>query len=210
MADKLVTRALNSVARLETSVAGALRVARRGQTPATEIDLCPVIRVAAEVVGGTMASIPATMDLHLPLGGLPVRGDAGALQQLFSNLLFNAAQALRPGGMTRVVATEAGGFADVAIVDTGTGMSANDLAQLENTVLLDEAERHRLGVADCSANRGNARRNVVDRERAWYGNDGARPPSDGNDAFSACERTDPGNGGGRMSEKRATDCDSAR
>jgi signal transduction histidine kinase len=131
VATTLINRALNSVSRLETSVAGALRVARRGQAPATEVDLCTTIRAAADVVSGTMSSIPATMELQLPSHAIRVRGDTAALQQLFANLLFNAAQALGSGGTTRVVIAEADGFAEVVIADTGAGIPADDVAKLE-------------------------------------------------------------------------------
>ena len=131
VAASLITRALNNVARLETSVAGALRVARRGQTPATQVDLCASIRAAADVVSGTMSSIPATMELELPADAIRLRGDAAALEQLFANMLFNAAQALRAGGTTRVVVAELDGFADVIITDTGSGISPANAAKLE-------------------------------------------------------------------------------
>lgn len=129
-AQGLIHRALNSVARLETSVAGALRVARRGQAPPTPTDLRAPIRAAAETVAGTLAAIPAALDVALPDEPMLVRGDASALEQLFANLLFNAAQALFPGGRASVSARVEDGAAIVTIADAGVGMSEADMARL--------------------------------------------------------------------------------
>lgn len=130
-ARSLVSRSLNSVARLEASVAGALRVARRGSSPMSAVDVGRTIRRAADRVEGTMAAIPATLELVFPSDPVVVRGDAPALEQLFANLLFNAAQALGPGGMTRVTIGEEPGGVRVTFADSGSGMAPQDLAALD-------------------------------------------------------------------------------
>ena len=147
VAKGLVGRALNGVTRLETSVAGALRVARRGQTPATTIDLAPVVLAAVDLVRGTMAAIPAELDVHLPTtSALTVRGDAAALQQLFANLLFNAAQSLEPGGRVRIDAAAAAGEVTVTIADNGIGISRENLARMERPFFSTKANGTGLGL----------------------------------------------------------------
>ena len=127
----LVTRVLNSVSRLETAVTGALHVARRGQAPLADVDLRLPIRAAADVVRGSLAALPATLELRLPPDPIGIRGDEAALQQLFANLLFNAAQAMSSGGVARVIANPFGDDAEVVITDTGRGISAANLTKLE-------------------------------------------------------------------------------
>jgi signal transduction histidine kinase len=131
VATALVTRVLNSVSRLETAVTGALRVARRGQTPFEDVDLRVPIRAAADTVRGTMAALSAHLELRLPPDPIRVRGDEAALQQLFANLLFNAAQAMSAGGVTRVFAESIGDEAHVVVADKGAGISATNMARLE-------------------------------------------------------------------------------
>jgi signal transduction histidine kinase len=145
-AQGLIHRALNSVARLEASVAGALRVARRGHAPFAMVDLRTPIREAAETVGGTLAAIPATLDAALPTEPILVRGDAQALEQLFANLLFNAAQALAPGGRARISAETNGAFVDVAVADTGVGISEADMARLATPFFSSKASGTGLGL----------------------------------------------------------------
>jgi signal transduction histidine kinase len=146
VAKGLVGRALNGVTRLETSVAGALRVARRGRTPATTIDLSAVLLAAVDLVRGTMAAIPAELDVRLPTSPLTVRGDAAALQQLFANLLFNAAQSLEPGGRVQIDAAEADGGVDVIIADDGVGISRENLARMERPFFSTKANGTGLGL----------------------------------------------------------------
>jgi signal transduction histidine kinase len=146
VATTLVTRVLNSVSRLETAVTGALRVARRGHAPLEDVDLRAPIRAAADTVRGTMAALSARLELQLPPDPIRIRGDETALQQLFANLLFNAAQAMSVGGMTCVVADAAGGEAHVVIADTGAGISAMNLARLETPFFSTKANGTGLGL----------------------------------------------------------------
>jgi len=131
VAKTLVDRLLNSTSRLDVAVTGALRVARRGRTQYEDVDLRVPIRAAADVVRGAVAALPADFELRLPPDPIPVRGDEASLQQLFSNLFFNAVQAMSSGGTMRLVAESRGDDALVTITDTGVGISAANLAKLE-------------------------------------------------------------------------------
>ncbi len=127
----LVARALGNVSRLESTVSGALRIARSGQATMSELDLRSVFEEVATTVGGAFATIPAR--LVLETGDVPalLHGDDGALQQLFANLLFNAAQALAPGGEARVAVLVTAEAVEVLIADTGSGITPDDLIRLE-------------------------------------------------------------------------------
>jgi two-component system, NtrC family, sensor histidine kinase HydH len=142
----LVTRALNSVARLEAAVTGALRVARRGQAPLKDVDLRAPIRAAADAVRGFMAALPAELELRLPSDPIRIRGDEPALQQLFANLLFNAAQAMRAGGVARVAAEFNENGVVIVIADDGVGISAAHLAKLETGFFSTKADGTGLGL----------------------------------------------------------------
>jgi two-component system, NtrC family, sensor kinase len=60
-----------------------------------------------------------------------VEGDAAALEQLFLNLLINAAQSLSPGGNARVSTLWRNGSIEVNVADDGVGMSARQLAEVQ-------------------------------------------------------------------------------
>src|ERR1043165_2794803 len=126
---------------------GALRVARRGHSPLVDTDLRLAIRAAADVVNGTMAALPARLDVILPDHPMMCRGDAAALEQLFSNLLFNSAQAMRPGGVAQIAARVVeNGMAEVTIADTGSGITKDDLAKIETPFFSTKANGTGLGL----------------------------------------------------------------
>jgi signal transduction histidine kinase len=127
---KLVERALGSVTRLEAVVTGALQVARAGKTPAAEVDISVPIRDAATAVTGMMSSIPAALEIQMSGEPLLVRGSSFGLQQVFANLLFNAAQALEPGGRVLVAGRSRAGIVEVLIADNGRGIGEEMLASL--------------------------------------------------------------------------------
>jgi signal transduction histidine kinase len=74
--------------------------------------------------GGTLQPL----DPDLP--AVFVRADAAALEQLFLNLLLNAAQALALGGTTTATLSRVDGHAEVSIRDTGRGIEAERLATI--------------------------------------------------------------------------------
>jgi signal transduction histidine kinase len=62
--------------------------------------------------------------------GLSLRGDDGALHQVFVNLLTNALQAMPGGGRLGVVARRDGGDLLVEVADTGVGIAPADLDRI--------------------------------------------------------------------------------
>ena len=143
---QLVERALGSVTRLETVVTGALQVARAGQTPAAEVDVSAPIRDAADAVTGAMSAIPATLEIEMSDEPLVVRGSAIGLQQVFANLLFNAAQALQPGGRVLVAGRSRAGMVEVLIADNGCGIGEETLASLSGPFVSSKPNGSGLGL----------------------------------------------------------------
>jgi signal transduction histidine kinase len=117
-------RALQEVARLDDSVTKALRVARTGSIEAESLDLRTAIRAAANAARPVFAERGATLRVHLGENVLPISGDAGALEDLFLNLLRNAAQALEAGGTAEVSAEVGEARVTVVVRDDGVGIPA--------------------------------------------------------------------------------------
>ncbi|MGD0483126.1 MAG: ATP-binding protein [Gemmatimonadales bacterium] len=131
----LVTRTLETVRRLDSTVTGALRVARSGQNPMVRLDLAPLLRRAMESAQPSFVASEATLEpLALESEPVEVDGDAGALEQLFLNLLLNAAQALDAGGRARVEVRSADDRIVVRICDNGPGVESSALEEV-GTVL---------------------------------------------------------------------------
>jgi signal transduction histidine kinase len=127
----VLTRVLNNVARLESLVSGALRMARPQGRDHVAVDLRLPMAAAEELVAGAFAAVPATLRVCLPDRAVHVRGDAKSLEQLLANLLFNAAQAVRPGGAAQLALRLDEGAAVMEIADDGIGMDEGQVARLE-------------------------------------------------------------------------------
>ena len=127
----LVARSLTSIASLNATVTGALRVARGGSMTPHSVDLGAVLAEAAESAAPSFASSGATLDLaDAGRNAASVPGDSAALQQMFVNLLLNSAQALQPGGRTRVAMRRENSHVLVSVSDDGRGIAAADLPRV--------------------------------------------------------------------------------
>jgi len=121
----LITRTLRSIGRLDATVTAALRVARSGKIERRTIDLRGPLVAAVEGALPEFTARRATLE-RLQEGGvaLPVHGDAAALEQLFLNLLLNAAQALGSGGRAGVIVASDPEAIKVSVWDAGPGIAA--------------------------------------------------------------------------------------
>jgi signal transduction histidine kinase len=129
----LIGRLLHNVHRLDSIVTGSLRVARTNPETMRPVAVAGVLHgavAAAEPVlletGCRVETVPSSDDASR----LRVKGDAAALEQMFLNLLINAAHAMRPGGVAQVAIGAAADVVTVSIADTGHGMAPADLERL--------------------------------------------------------------------------------
>lgn len=121
----LQTRALAEIQRLDRTVSGALSVARSGRIALVPIDPRVPLRAAmhnADPVFRARGASVAFID-----GGdqdVRINGDAAALQQLFLNLLLNAAQALGEGagGSATISVLRRNEQVVMSVSDTGSGI----------------------------------------------------------------------------------------
>lgn len=117
------SRALKEIGRLDATVSETLDVARAGRWGKALVDLSATLRSAAEAATPAFAERQAIMDLTSLDGRAPVvRGDAKALEQLFLNLLLNAAAALGPGRRAWIELDEEPGCVVASVRDNGSGI----------------------------------------------------------------------------------------
>jgi signal transduction histidine kinase/ActR/RegA family two-component response regulator len=89
-------------------------------------DLVTIIRSAIDVVQPSAAARRITIHASLPATA-PLMGDADRLRQVIWNLLSNAVKFTPPGGEVRVTLEEADETYQVAVVDSGQGISTEFL-----------------------------------------------------------------------------------
>ena len=124
-------RTLHGVDRLQHTVSGALRVARSGRVARTPVDLLVPLDAALHASEPEMQAAGARVEVDTGDAPLVVLGDAAALEQLFLNLLLNAAQSFdapNGGGVVRVRAVADANQARIEVEDNGRGMSPAALA----------------------------------------------------------------------------------
>jgi signal transduction histidine kinase len=140
-------RALTEIGRLDATVSETLDVARTGRWRAGSVDLKAPLRAAAEAAAPAFAERDADLDASA-LAGAPieVRGDEKALQQLFLNLMLNAAGALEAGGRAWIAIAVDGGHAVVSVHDTGVGIAPDTLDRVFDPLFTTRAEGTGLGL----------------------------------------------------------------
>ena len=89
------------------------------------VDLNAIIHRSARTVGRLMDERGHTLILDAPDTAIMFEADPVRLEQVFVNLLNNAAKYTEPGGTITVSAQVSEGFVTVSVSDTGIGMDEN-------------------------------------------------------------------------------------
>jgi len=139
-------RALREIVRLDETVSKALEVARTGEMRVEQVDLREPIEAAADAAMPLFRERAAALTLQLGDAPLPVAGDSGALEQLFLNLMQNAAQALEPGGAATVVASAKDERIEVTVSDNGSGIPERELSRIFEPLFSTRPEGTGLGL----------------------------------------------------------------
>ncbi len=158
-----VTRKISSgVKRLEGLVSQVLQFTREMAAHCVEMDLAQAAQQAAELARPHYEKQGVTLSVEGP-PSLKVRGDPLLLEQAILNLLLNAAQAMPPGGRTRLVYAPAGEAADlenpaggnvdrafgftVSVADNGPGIPPAVLEKIFNPFFTTRETGTGLGLA---------------------------------------------------------------
>jgi two-component system, OmpR family, phosphate regulon sensor histidine kinase PhoR len=96
------------------------------RTVLSPLNLTHVVSSAVTALEPTAAAAGLTLVLSRPPGGLVVSGDAGQLDRVLMNLLFNAVKFTPEGGRVEVTVAAEGGAAIMTIRDTGIGIPDAD------------------------------------------------------------------------------------
>jgi signal transduction histidine kinase len=139
-------KALAEIRRLDATVRNALKVARSGRIEPREIDLAEPLGASADAARPFFDARGAELALDLEASRVVVIGDPGALEQLFLNLLRNAAEAVRPGGSATVEVEVGSGDVAVTVRDDGEGVSPEALERAFEPLFSTRAEGTGLGL----------------------------------------------------------------
>lgn len=124
------TAALAELDRLDATVNSTLLLSRTGTLRFEPLPLATVLEAAARTARAAFDSAGATLEVSAPPTTVHVAGDAAALERLFQNLLFNAADALVAGGRATVSVRPLGETVDVFVDDDGHGIPPEALPRV--------------------------------------------------------------------------------
>jgi signal transduction histidine kinase len=121
---------LEQIDRISNIIRSLLNIARPREAIVVPVDLPDVLDTALAFLSEKLRRRDVEIERRYEAVP-PLRGDPDKLQQLFLNLLLNAADAMPDGGRLTVSIAPAGpGRVDVRVADTGVGITGQDLAQL--------------------------------------------------------------------------------
>jgi len=93
-------------------------------------DVSPIVTRATELFAGHAADRGVELTLDVDVSAPPVHADAERLVQAAANLIGNAVKFTPPGGKVTVATRTRGDNVEIAIDDTGRGISEQDLPHI--------------------------------------------------------------------------------
>jgi PAS domain S-box-containing protein len=127
----VVERQLLLIARIVEDLLDATRIMRGDFTLRLEAhDVGDVLRRSLETLRATFEERQLTIGTSFPRAPVSVYGDAARLQQVFVNLLSNAARYTPSGGQVEIALETSAGSAIVRVKDTGEGIPPERLPRL--------------------------------------------------------------------------------
>ena len=154
---RLLERAIRNTDRLDQIVSNSLRLARTGSLERTAFDVCGMLRVALQLTMREFDRRGRVVRLEAEEGRVGTYvGNAAALQQLFQNLLLNAAEA---DGDAVIAVDETDVDLVVTITDSGGGLPVDGWSQDVPLLISSKPEGTGLGLSiarDIAAAHGGA------------------------------------------------------
>jgi signal transduction histidine kinase len=121
--DTIERNAQAQVRLIEDLMDGSAILAGKLHVALEDLDLRPVVEAAVEAIRPEAAARQIQLLAALDRSSAPVRGDAGRLQQVISNLLSNALKFTPRGGTIEVRTWIAGGALSLRVKDDGEGIA---------------------------------------------------------------------------------------
>ena len=143
---ELLEYAERDVQRIQRIVSRLLDFARPGQPVFERIEINELIEEVLTFAGKQLEHAHVALETHLAAKHR-VHGSVDQLKQVFLNLVVNAMEAMPKGGTLIVSTFENEGQLLVAVRDTGSGIAADQLAQVFDPFFTTKADGTGLGLS---------------------------------------------------------------
>ena len=134
------------VQRLDGIITHFLEAIRPQEPELNELDLVQlveeVLRVQEAELSDRQLDVKVEVSDELPI----ILGDRGQVKQVIFNLIKNAMEAMQPGGSLRILARCDDDYVYLQFVDTGSGISEEDLSKVFQAYYTTKKEGHGLGM----------------------------------------------------------------
>jgi len=126
---RIVSLMSDELERCGSIVSGLLSFSREHSMEYTDLNLNDILEAVIALTQHKMELLEISLAINLSEKILPVWGDANRLQQCFLNLIFNAMEAMSPGGELNIISriNEEKTSVVVEIRDTGYGIPSKNL-----------------------------------------------------------------------------------
>lgn len=138
---------IQEVDRLNRVVSELLEFARPTAVRLMESDLNAIVLHALRLVESEMAAKGLTFEFEADPALPYVLLDPERMTQALLNLILNAIQAMKAGGVLTIEAEPADGGVRISVTDTGHGMSREDMANIFNPYFTTKSTGSGLGLA---------------------------------------------------------------
>jgi PAS domain S-box-containing protein len=134
------------VRRLDDIITHFLEAVRPQQPELNELNLVDLLDEVLRVQEAELRN--RRLDVNVEVGQtIPsILGDRGQIKQVFFNLIKNSMEAMQAGGKLRVLARSDDEFVYMQFIDTGSGISEDELSRILQPYYTTKKEGHGLGM----------------------------------------------------------------
>lgn len=143
---RLLDKIARQTFRASEIVNSLLSFSRTSPTAFDEVDLNRIIQESLVLIEHQMEKAGVRVQLDLEERIPPVKGNSGKLQQVFLNLFLNARDAMGVGGTLTVRSRNQGGAVAVDVIDTGHGITPENLRRIFDPFFTTKAGRKGTGL----------------------------------------------------------------
>ncbi len=134
------------VERLDSIITHFLQALRPREPDLRDLDLISPLEESIEFLGPELESAGIRVDIELSASLPIVQGDRDQIKQVFFNIIKNARQAMKSGGIIRIRAFSDDEFVTIQIGDTGEGIPQSELGKVFQPYYSTKKDGHGLGM----------------------------------------------------------------
>jgi PAS domain S-box-containing protein len=134
------------VQRLDGIITHFLEAVRPQKPELNELDLLELVEEVLRVQEAELSDRKIEVNVDVSHDLPAILGDRGQIKQVFFNVIKNAMEAMQPGGHLRVFARRDDEFVYLQFVDTGSGISEEELSKVFQAYYTTKKEGHGLGM----------------------------------------------------------------